>query len=306
MYHEGRLKQPQIAERLHLSQPTVSRLLKQAQSVGIVQTTVVEPRGVHASLEDDIERRFGLTEVVIADSEHLQDDADVLPRIATVAARYLETTLDADDEIGISSWSATLLATSEAMHQRPGLRARKVVQILGGHGSLMTQTQATRLLGRLAQTTRAQPIYLVAPGLLGSAAMKDALLAEPNIADVMRTWQHLDVVVVGIGSLEPSDLLRQSGNAVDPEEQVALRRQGAVGDICLRFFDADGNHIRSTLDDRVLGIPVRQLRQVPRRIAIAGGTRKWGAIAACVKSGWVNVLITDVATARHLKERVDA
>jgi DNA-binding transcriptional regulator LsrR (DeoR family) len=93
---------------------------------------------------------------------------------------------------------------------------------------------------------------------------------------------------------------------VDPEEQVALRRQGAVGDICLRFFDADGNHIRSTLDDRVLGIPVRQLRQVPRRIAIAGGTRKWGAIAACVKSGWVNVLITDVATARHLKERVDA
>lgn len=305
MYHEAGLKQPQIAARLRLSQPTVSRLLKQAQSVGIVRTTVVEPRGVHAGLEEALERRYGLEEVVVADSEDLKVDSDVLPRIATVAARYLETTLGADDAIGISSWSATLLATSEAMHPRPSLRARKVVQILGGHGSLATQTQATRLLGRLASATGAEPVYLLAPGLVGTSAMREALLSEPNVTGVMQTWQQLDVIAVGIGSLEPSDLLRQSGNAVEAEERAGLRELGAVGDICLRFFDADGNHVRSTLDDRVLGMTADQLRRVPRRIAVAGGVRKWSAIAACVKGGWVSVLVTDLATATHLHELAD-
>ena len=300
MYHEGGLRQPQIAERLRLSQPTVSRLLKQAQAIGIVRTTVIEPRGVHAGLEDEVERLYGLLEVVVADTEDLAEEADVLPRIASAAAGYLETTLAADDRIGISSWSATLLAATDLMHPRANLRAQQVVQVLGGHGSMATQTLATRLAGRLAQVTRAEAVYLLAPGLVATPAMRQALLDEPNVAGVMRAWEQLDVALLGIGSLEPSELLRESGNAIQDEDQERLRASGAIGDVCLRFFDASGTHVRSPLDDRVLGISIDLLRRVPRRIGVAGGSRKWGAVAAAVRGGWVNVLVTDYATARHL------
>jgi len=48
------------------------------------------------------------------------------------------------------------------------------------------------------------------------------------------------------------------------------------------------------------------LRQVPRRIGVAGGANKYRAIRAALRGGWVNVLITDLDTARGLAEDADA
>jgi DNA-binding transcriptional regulator LsrR (DeoR family) len=75
---------------------------------------------------------------------------------------------------------------------------------------------------------------------------------------------------------------------------------GAVGDVCLRFFNQDGNLINSRLNDRVMAISPHQLKAVPRRIGVAGGAEKLTAIAGAVKGGWINILITDLETAQHL------
>jgi len=45
LYHEQGVRQPDIADRLHMSQSRVSRLLKEAVDVGIVRTVVVPPPG---------------------------------------------------------------------------------------------------------------------------------------------------------------------------------------------------------------------------------------------------------------------
>jgi DNA-binding transcriptional regulator LsrR (DeoR family) len=108
------------------------------------------------------------------------------------------------------------------------------------------------------------------------------------------------VLLAGIGSLDPSPLLRESGNAIAESDQDVLRGLGAVGDICLRFFDAEGSHVDSDLDGRVIGIEPDVLLAVPRRIGVAGGQRKHSAIRAAVLGGWVNVLVTDVETADAL------
>ncbi|WP_305785673.1 sugar-binding transcriptional regulator [Symbioplanes lichenis] len=300
MYHERGMRQPQIAANLHISQPRVSRLLKQAVAAGIVRTVVITPRGVHSDLEEALEQRYGLTEVVIADSDGQDDEISVTQAIAAAAAVYLETTLARHDRVGISSWSATLLATVDAMHPAPSLAAERVVQILGGVGVSAAQSQATRLTGGLARHTRADAVYLVAPGLVATPSMREALVHEPSIAAVIQAWQDLTVALVGVGSLEPSTLLRQSGNAIADEEEQRLRELGAIGDVCMRFFDEHGRHVDSGLDDRVLGIGAETLRRVPRRIGVAGGQRKWRAIRAALTGGWLNVLITDQATAADL------
>lgn len=300
MYHERGMRQPQIAQQLHISQPRVSRLLKQAVSVGIVRTVVISPRGVHADLEEAVEQKYGLREVVVADSDGQTDEIAVTKAIAAAAAVYLETTLARDDRVGISSWSATLLATVDAMHPAPSLTAARVVQILGGVGTSAAQSQATRLTGGLARHTRAEAVYLVAPGLVATPQMRAALLDEPSIAAVISAWQDLTVALVGVGSLEPSTLLRQSGNAIAAEEEQRLREAGAIGDVCMRFFDEEGRHVASALDDRVLGIGAETLKQVPRRVGVAGGERKYRAIRAALRGGWLNVLITDQATATEL------
>ena len=300
MYHERGMRQPQIAAHLHISQPRVSRLLKQAVAAGIVRTAVITPPGVHAELEEAIEERYHLSEVVVADAAGLTEEVAVTRAIASAAAVYLETTLARNDRVGISSWSATLLATVEAMHPAPSLAAEQVVQILGGVGTSAAQSQATRLTGGLARNTRAEAVYLVAPGLVATGAMREALIQEPSIAAVLAACENLTVALVGVGSLEPSTLLRESGNAIAAEEENRLRDLGAIGDVCMRFFDTSGRHIASELDGRVLGISADTLKKVPRRVGIAGGERKWQAIRAALEGGWLSVLITDQATAAQL------
>jgi DNA-binding transcriptional regulator LsrR (DeoR family) len=298
MYHERGMRQSEIATELHISQPRVSRLLKQATEMGIVRTMVVLPTGVHTDLEDEVAAHYGLRDVVVVDSGGAADY--VIPALGAAAAAYLETTLIGDEVVGISSWSASLLAAVEAM-QRSGRRvAREIVQLVGGHGDPAVQMQATRMAGLLAELTGADPVFLPAPAFLGTAAARKVIVNDRTVAEAMSAFDRLTVSLVGIGSLEPSPLLRQSGNAVGEEEQAELRAVGAVGDVCLRFFDEDGTLVRSSLDTRVVGITPQQLRRTERRIAVAGGERKLAAIRAALRGRWINILITDLMVAERL------
>lgn len=300
MYHERGMRQGAIARELHVSQPRVSRLLKRAVEVGIVRTTVALPSGVYTDVEEAVEEAFGLEQVVLVDADDRDDD--VAQALGGAAADYLAATLIGGDTVGISSWSASLLAVVGAMRPFRTRVVDTVVQLVGGLGDPRVQMQATRLIGQFASHTGADPVLLSTPGVLGSAGARDSLMADPAVADVLEVWERMTVALVGIGAVEPSDLARQSGNAFAEVDRVRLRDEGAVGDICFRFYDASGASIESDFNDRVIGISPDALRAVPRRIAVAGGQRKLAAIRGALLGGWVNVLVTDVRTARDLLE----
>jgi DNA-binding transcriptional regulator LsrR (DeoR family) len=299
MYHERGIKQPQIAAELHLSQPRVSRLLKQAVDLGVVRTTVTLPPGVYTDLEDQLQYKYGLRDVVVVDADGT--DGEVLPALGAAAAQYLDATLIGGEVLGISSWSETLIATVDSMKVKTASVVEEVVQLTGGVGSPQVQVQATRLTSNLAQLTGASPIFMPAPGFVASAAIHRALMDEPSIAEVAAVWKRLTMVLVGIGSLEPSPLLRRSGNAIAEAEQQQLRQLGAVGDVCHRFFDENGQRV-TKFDQRVVGIGASDLRAIDRRVAIAGGERKFSSIRAALRGGWINVLITDLAMASRLAD----
>ena len=298
LYHEKGVRQPEIATQLHVSQARVSRLLKEAAERGIIRTVVVPPPGVHSDIEDVLAEKFGLKDVVIVDVEG--NVADTISALGSGAAAYLDTTLIGGDVIGVSSWSATLLAAVEVMRPKRTQVVDSVVQVVGGIGSPAVQMQATRLTGRLAEVTGASPVFIPSPGLVGSPALRAALMADPGVQAVLEMWSQLTVSLVGIGTLEPSPLLRRSGNSLAPEEQKELRDAGAVGDVCLRYFDANGSAVDSSFDQRVIGIGREDLLTVPRRVGVAGGAEKTDAIRAAVLGGWVNILITDLEVAKAL------
>jgi len=299
MYHEQGMRQPQIAERLHVSQSRVSRFLKEAVSLGIVRTVVTPPPGVHTELEEQVRDEYGLVDVVVTETSG-DDDASVISGLGAMAGAYLETTLSANDRVGLSSWSATLLAAAYAMSPGPVPNAHEVVQVIGGVGDPSVQVEATRLTDRFARVTGGEPKFFHAPGIVGSRATRDALMADPYIQNLAQEWTNLSVVIAGIGSLNPSQLLAASGNAVPAQDMEALHQAGAVGDVCLRYFDAQGTFVETELDSRIVGISSEDLRAVPRKVGVAGGARKFEAIRAAARGKWVNVLITDATTARRM------
>jgi DNA-binding transcriptional regulator LsrR (DeoR family) len=89
---------------LGISQVAVSRLLKKAEEHGIVRTTVVTPPGAFAELEELIEHRFGLGQVIIG--EATSDSEEAVPAaIGSAAAQFLEAAVKS----GEVKWINTLV-----------------------------------------------------------------------------------------------------------------------------------------------------------------------------------------------------
>jgi DNA-binding transcriptional regulator LsrR (DeoR family) len=298
LYYEHDMTQPEIAAQFDLSQATVSRLLKRAKQEQIVRVTVNVPHGAYPELEEHLQERYGLKEAAVVDSIDNGDQG--LRDIGAAAAYYLETTLRSGDVIGVSSWSSTLLAMVDALQPLSRLSGIQVVQILGGLGSPSAEIYASRLIGRLASLVRGEAVLLPAPGIVGSPEAMPILLEDRYVRNAMDMFSKVTIALVGIGTVEPSGLLASSGNIFSPEELNILRVAGAVGDICLRFFDAAGLLAVTPLDERVIGMRLEHLRQVKRAVGIAGGKRKLSAIRGALQGRLINVLITDRFTAQHL------
>lgn len=301
MYHEKGIRQPKIAAELSLSQPRVSRLLKQAAELGVVRTVVTMPAGVHGDLEDQIQEIYGLRDVVVVDT--VSDD--LMPALGSAAAAYFDATLTRGHRLGISSWSETLIHAVDRMPRKTVPAVDQVVQLMGGLGDPLAQRRASHLTGRLAELTGAMPVFLPAPGLAGNPSTRKTMMGDPAVRDVTATWRSLTDAFVGIGSLQPSPLLERSGNAITDAEQQELSDLGAVGDVCLRYFDAEGKPLASSFDRRVIGISPDELLAVPRRVGVAGGPRKFTAVRAALRGGWINALIVDLAMAKRLARSKD-
>jgi DNA-binding transcriptional regulator LsrR (DeoR family) len=299
LYHEQGLGQIEIANQLSLSQSTVSRLLKRARQEKIVRTTISVPSGVYPDLEDKLQNKYQLQQAIVADCASDTEEA-TRREIGAAAAYYLETTLRQDEVVGISSWSETLLAMVEAMHPLPRETEAQVVQILGGVGNPAAAAHAARLTGRLADLIHGRVTALPAPGVVGSANSLRVLLDDLYVGAALALFDRVTLALVGIGAVEPSKLLASSGNVFSSEELDQLRAQGAVGDICVRFFDQSGRPVWTPLNERVIGMTLEQLQRVKRSVGIAGGRRKLEAIRGALLGGWINILITDRFTAEKL------
>lgn len=299
MYYEQEMRQAEIAQQLGLSQATVSRLFTRAKEEGIVRISVNVPQGVYSELEEGLIAAYGLRDAIVVDCVQ-EDEGTIQRHIGAAAAYYIESTIKPNEVIGLSSWSGTLLALVDAMHAVGRKNNTQVVQILGGVGNPGAELHATRLTSRFAKLVNATAVFLPAPGVVGSAAMLQVMLGDQYVQQAMNLFASVTLALVGIGAVEPSGLLADSGNIFTKAELNLLRQAGAVGDILLRFFDAHGEPVRTALDNRVVAMNLAQLRQVDRAVGVAGGRRKHEAILGALRGRLVNVLITDCFTAQWL------
>lgn len=302
-YHVDGHRQSEIARDLGLSQATVSRMLKRAHEEGIVRISISAPPGTYPDLESAIRERFGVSEALVVDCAEDNVGA-VMSRIGEAAAHFLETTIQDDEIIGVSSWSETILRMIDNVHPMKSGKAKYVIQTLGGIGNPNVQKHATNITTRLAHLTGAEPMILNAPAVAASREAKLVLLGDSFVRETMDQFENITLAIVGIGAVEPSTMLAQSGNIFSERELDQLMERGAVAEIGQRFLDAGGQPVETSLSDRVIGMGLDQLRAVPRVVALAGGQKKSAAISAVLKSGVLDVLITDKFTARRLVDSV--
>jgi len=296
-YTEGK-KQSDIAALLHLSQSFVSRALTRCQKEGLVKITVVQPGNIFVSLEKALEQQYGIRQAIVVDVGDNPSNAQFKHAIGSAAAHYVETRLRPEDIVGISSWSSTIRCMVDEMHPQ-NIRARGVIQLLGGVGP-NGNVQATILTQQLAAHLDCPAWLLPSQSIERSVEEKRRLVESPEVADAVSRFADVDVAIVGIGELEPSQLLKNSGNYYHEEMLRLLSKRGAVGDICLHYYDAQGKPVLSQEEDPVIGMELQQIRDCKHVIALAGGEEKRNAIRGALVGNYIDVLITDYPTARNL------
>lgn len=297
-YYEDGLTQGQIGKRFGLSRIKVSRLLQEARAEKLVQITVISPEDSNADLERELESTYGLDEAVII-SPSSDEKPVVTTELGPAAVDCLLRCLQGNEVLSVS-WGSTLLSTVDALPitHYPELT---VVQMMGGLGRPEAEVHGNDIARRMAQAFGARPRLLSAPGIVASKMVRDALMIDPQISDTLALSAKADVAMVGVGVPVPDSVVMQAG-AIVAEEVEQLKAMGAVGDIALRFFDADGQPIKHQINDRIIGLDSDQIKRIPRVIGVAGGTEKFEAIRAALRGKFINVLVTDDWVAARLLE----
>ncbi len=296
-YYEDRLTQQEIGNKYGISRIKVWRLLSKALNDKIVEIKINTPAETNHSLEQQLENKYGLKEVVVVKTES-DSQNDVVASIGQAGASYLLKILEGDESLGIS-WGRTILALVNALHNS-NLPNLKIIQMIGGLGYPEEELSGTELTRRMANALNATPKILNSPGIVATSTTCKALKSDPQVSSILKMAKKSSISLVGIGHFS-TELGSKKLNSILSEKDIeTLGEKGAVGDISLRFFDKEGQFIKDGINKRVVGLTIDELRNIPRRIAIAGGKHKLTTIKAALKGELINILITDKNTAIEL------
>lgn len=295
LYYRSEYSQQRIAEELGISRPSVSRLLQYAKDKGYVKIQIMDPVEDMSNMEQMLVEKYHLHEVRIASST-INDENEIKKYIGIKAAEYLDSIVQDGDIIGVG-WGTTLYDMSCSLLPRV-LKGSQVVQLEGGVTHSKWRNYAKDILENFSNNYSTIAQYLPLPVVFGSREVKEMVDQDRHIKRVLEMGSHANIAVFGVGTVRPNALFFRLGYT-DQEEQTRIQ-QIAVGDICSRFFDADGRICNKELDARTVGITLDELRNKEHSIMIAGGEAKVPAIRAALKGHYANVFITDQFTAKEL------
>jgi DNA-binding transcriptional regulator LsrR (DeoR family) len=290
MYFVGGLDQFAISKRIGVSRSSVSRLLTRAIDTGAVEFRINRPLPRHAALQEHLRRAFPRVESIILDASGI-GPVDVPGRVGLLAAERLMEWTSSAHVLGIS-WGSALRCVADAISPvpRPTLQ---VVQLIGGVGSLHPEIDGEEVGRTVAQKYGARYRYLNAPLLVGSEEAAASLRADPSIGSVLELGARSDLALVGLGVLHPEDSSLLRAGYQSAADLRASREVGAVGDICGHHLDASGSTVDLPLHRRLVSISTADLGRIPVVVAVATGERKAAIMLAALRSGLVDILVTD-------------
>lgn len=298
LHHSQGQRQLDIADKMGISQASVSRFLQLAEEHGIVRTIVVPPDGLYPDLEDELMETYGLDAAYVVDIS--SSEVGIAHVLGAAAVGCLSSELKNGPVLGFTSWSTTLREMAKLLEPRNTSGIKKVVEMLGDLGSPMLQHEAALATLQMAKALDAEAIFLRTPGVMPSADLRKVALTDVHVQTALRLLDSVDIAFVGVGPADFHGPLEAGDNFFSKEQLAEVRAAGAVGQLHQRFIDVDGKPVKTELDKLVVGITLDQLRKARRKIAVAGGADKHPALAAALAGNWIDVLVTDVNSANYL------
>ncbi|MGM0214379.1 sugar-binding transcriptional regulator [Enterococcus sp. AZ109] len=300
MYHKENMKQSDIAKRLGISRSLVSKYLIDAKNQGIVDIYIKSESAYSVELELKLEKLFDLTKAVVLDTSTLRENEIEKIIIQTAITAYKKDIAKAK-RIGLS-WGKILRRFVDEYPYENHPEAT-IIPLIGGMGSDYVDIHSNQLAYDLARKLRAKCKFLYAPALVDNPTIRENLINNAAIKDVLDAGRNVDMAVVGLASpFSSSNTMTEIGYISEADIQQ-LAEAEVVGDINSKFFDVDGQEVDCSINKNVIGVSLESIRQIPKVATICYEDVKKEVLYAAMQSQVFNcVAVTDVL-AEYLIER---
>jgi deoxyribonucleoside regulator len=297
MYYEQEMTQNEIGAQLGLSRVKVYRLLKQARAEQVVKITIHWPIERDPELEKQLSQTFGLKEALVLKTLS-PNRPPALPPLGQLAAHYLERVLIDGSTMAVCLGRSTYEVINAIS---PDFQAKvRVAQAMGSMPFSMQEVDSATLARQLAQKLDGEVLYLSSPLMADNIKAAKVLRSQREINRVLKAARAADVALLGIGNLDPATSGFIKAGFITPTELAELSAAGAVGDVAGQIYTIDGQLHPCPYNQRVIGITLAELSQIPISLAVAMGQAKAKAILGGLHTRAINVLCTDDNTAREV------
>jgi len=298
-YYIQQLTQSQIAEQLGVSRSTVSRMLSRARDEGIVRIQINYPEIRHKKLEINLCETFSINEaIVIVLPKQYLEEGELRNWVGIQAAPFVNQMIQPKMIVGIGR-GRTLAELAYGLSRLPNnCYDLKLVQLLGDIDINYSPTRSTEITRLLSETYNGKAYYLNAPALVADVNLGMALMKSSTIQQVVRFYNSLDFAIAGVGTLANSPLV--ISGLLRPADIRKLARAGAVGDICGHFYNINGDLLDHVYSGIAIGISWEQLRNCGKLLVVATGKDKVEPLLGILRTGTVDILVTDENTAQEL------
>ncbi len=143
-------------------------------------------------------------------------------------------------------------------------------------------------------------VALNAPLLLDSPEACRVIKQQPTIAFALDKARKADLILTGVGGVN-KDTISYLWSGIDTDREFEpLRERGAVGFMCAQAFDVNGKSCFPEFNQRVVSLTLEELRLAKKVVSVSGGAGKGAAMLGALRSGIINVLVTDLACVREI------
>jgi len=296
MYYQEDKSQQEISVIMGISRPQISRMLRKAKEMGFVSINIIDPDDNIGRLKTEFKNKFNLKDIIIIDTE--TDDTRLIKKaLARQAASYVSTIIRPGDILGIS-WGTTVQEITNYIDSKK-MDYLTFVQLKGVISNNLNSPYALEAIAQLSKKFNSKCIYLPVPAVVSNPEVKEALMTDANIKTAIDYGNKANIALFSIGYSTDRTFLTQTGY-IDVKTLKNMAKQGAVGDICNRYYDINGEIFDKDLDNRTMSIELDELKNKNYSIAVSGGIRAAKSILGALRGGYMNVLVTDVTAAEAI------
>ena len=297
-HYELNMSQEKIAQEENLSKSMVNRLIRKANELKFVKIEVTYPLESVKKLEDEIKTLFPIENVFVCPA-YIDDYLVRINDTCKAVAKDVSALVQDDEVIGVS-WGRTMYnVSSRLIAPSPPKRNIKIVQLHGTLSKNIASSKFSSIIENFSDTFLGTGYLLPAPVIVDTKEIAEAVMSDSSIQMTFDVAKKAQIAVFGIGEVSSKYVLVERGIYTE-EEYERLKSIEAVGDICSRYYDMDGNPALRMLSNRTIAITAEELKKKKHRIGVAVGEHKTKAIIGALNAGIMTSFYTDEITAQEV------